>query len=317
MWLVLAVIAYFINAGVYVADKFLLSKKIHSSVVYAFWVGIWSIFNFIILAFDPYLPDLKWLIIELAAGALFLFTMVYWYKALHQSEATRVVPVVGSLVPVFSLLFSYLFLSENLTKDQFAAFVVLAIGGALISVKRTQMYLPGRVMARVQEVLGRIHAEYQPTRRLIMNSVVSAFFFAAYYVLMKYIYMNQPFIGSFVWSRLGTFLGVLTFLLVPKWREMIFEYQKSSGGNKGSLVFFMGVRIAAALAFITLNWAISLGNVAMVNVLQGSQYLFLLLIVLIMSIEFPKIYKEELGREVLVQKVVGVVLVSLGLYILV
>ena len=47
MWLTIAIGAYFINAGVYTADKFLLSKKIHSSISYAFYVGVWSIFNII------------------------------------------------------------------------------------------------------------------------------------------------------------------------------------------------------------------------------------------------------------------------------
>ena len=316
MWLIAAIGSYFINAGVYVADKFLLSKRIHSSIVYAFYVGIWSIFNFVILIFDPFVPTMKWLMIDLSAGALFLFTMVFWYKALHQSEATRVVPIVGSLVPIFSLLLSTVFLGASLTKQGTVAFAVLALGGALISVRRTKLYLPSWVFRRVHEILGSIHARYRPTERLIFNSIISSFFFAAYYILMKYIYIHQPFIGSFVWSRLGTFLAVLAILLVPKWREAIGDYQKNSRGQT-NLFFFLAVRIAAALAFISLNWAISLGEVAMINVLQGTQYLFLLIIVLIISARYPKIYKEELGNEVMLQKMIGVVLVGLGLYLLV
>ena len=104
MWLFITISAYMINAGVYVADKFLLSKKIHSSITYAFFVGIWSIFNFFILIIDPWVPNMKEFAIDLLAGMLFLFTLIFWYKALHQSEATRVVPIVGALVPIFSFL---------------------------------------------------------------------------------------------------------------------------------------------------------------------------------------------------------------------
>lgn len=315
MWLFATVGSYFINAGVYVADKFLLSKKIHSSITYAFFVGIWSIFNFVLLAFDPYLPDLHWLLIELTAGGLFLFTMVFWYKALHQSEATRVVPIVGALVPIFSLVLSFAFLGETLDKDSLAAFGILIAGGVLISVRNTKMHLPGKVVARLEDILGKIHARYLPVQRLIFNSIVSAFFFSVYYVLMKYIYSNEPFIGSFVWSRLGTFLGVIFILLVPPWRELIVEHQRGIRTRK-NIVFFLAVRLMAALAFITLNWAISLGSVAMVNALQGTQFLFLILIVLVLSAKFPKILHEEVGRGVLVQKILGVALVSLGLYIL-
>jgi len=42
----------------------------------------------------------------------------------------------------------------------------------------------------------------------------------------------------------------------------------------------------------------------------------LLIIVLILSVRYPKIYKEELGGDVMFQKIAGVILVSLGLYLL-
>ena len=123
MYILVAIISYFINAGIYVADKFLLSKKIHSSITYAFYVGIWSIFNIVLLALDPWLPNVRELMIDLLAGLLFLVTLIFWYKALHQSEATRVVPIVGALVPIFSFVFSFIFLGESLAERQLLAFV--------------------------------------------------------------------------------------------------------------------------------------------------------------------------------------------------
>ncbi len=320
MWLFASIAAYFINAGVYVADKFLLSKKIHSSIAYSFYVGIWSVFNIVLLFFSPWLPNAHELIIDLLAGFLFLVTLVFWYKALHQSEATRIVPIVGALVPVFSFILSFSFLGETLTKQQFIGFFVLIGGGVLISIKQTKLHIYQVVMNRIMEIygniLGEIHARYCPTSRLIINSVVAAVFFAAYYVLMKYIYMNQPFIGSFVWSRMGSFIGVLLMLFVPDWRRVIIRQQRGVKTPK-NLFYFLVIRLLAAAAFIMLNWAISLGNVALVNSLQGIQYLFLFVIVLIISVRFPKILKENLGGGILVQKIIGTLLVSLGLYMLV
>jgi hypothetical protein len=66
-----------------------------------------------------------------------------------------------------------------------------------------------------------------------------------------------------------------------------------------------------------LNWAISLGNVALINSLQGVQYVFLILIVFFLSTRYPKYLHEELGGGVLVQKVIGVSLVCTGLYMLI
>jgi drug/metabolite transporter (DMT)-like permease len=319
MWLLVTISSYFINAGVYVADKFLLSKKIHSSIAYAFYVGIWSIFNVVLLLFAPHwLPNLRELILDLLAGFLFLVTLVFWYKALHQSEASRVVPIVGALVPIFSFILSFIFLGEILSQRQFLAFGILICGGLLISIKRTKIYVYQKVVARFREIIGNIlgdvPARYQPTSRLLINSVFSAVFFAAYYVLMKYIYMYQPFIGSFVWSRLGSFLGVLLMLFVPGWRYLIVQQQKGAKTPK-NMVIFLIIRLMAAAAFIMINWAISTGNVAIVNALQGVQYLFLFLIILMVSRRFPKMLNEQLGGGVLMQKLIGTLMVGLGLYL--
>lgn len=320
MWLSVAIFAYFISAGVYTADKFLLSKKFHSSVVYAFFVGVWSIFNFVILVFDPWVPNLHQLSLDLFAGFLFLVTLVFWYKALHQSEATRVVPIVGALIPIFTLILSYVFLGQSLGERQFLAFINLIIGGILISVKETRFYALREVKEKTKDlfghILGGIHARYRPTRRLLLNSSLAAFLFASYFVLIKYIYMTQPFIGGFVWSRLGNFIGVLLILLVPGWRKLIKEKQEH-GRSPKNLPFFLSVRLAAAIAFILLNWAISMGNVALINSLKGTEYIFLLLIVFVLSAKFPGVLKEELRGGVLIQKILGTCLIAVGLYMLV
>jgi drug/metabolite transporter (DMT)-like permease len=319
MYILIAIGSYFVNAGVYVADKFFLSKKIHSSVTYAFYVGIWSIFNVLILILEPWTPNLQQLGLDLLAGFLFLVTLVFWYKALHQSEATRVVPIAGALIPIFSFVLSFIFLGEALTERQFLAFLVLINGGVLISVRHTRFYAVKEVGNRAREVFGRflgpIHAKYRPTRRLIINSVVASFFFASYYVLIKYVYLTQPFIGGFVWSRFGTFLGAILILAVPSWRKKVAGYQKDAK-KPSNLALLIAVRLFAALAFIMLNWAISMGNVALVNSLQGVQYVFLFFIVLILSSRYPRILKEQLGGGIMLQKIIGISLISLGLYML-
>lgn len=227
MYIIVAIFSYLLNAGVYISDKFLLSKKVHSSIVYAFYVGIWSIGNFVLLFFDPWIPDWWQLILDAAAGLLFLFTLIFWYKALHQSEATRVVPIVGALTPIFSFLLSMIFLETKLFAQEIIAFILLIAGGVLISVKRTRVYMFGETRERLKNISGNIFGQYRaglrPTSRLLINSLISAACFAAYFVFIKYIYSHthQPFIGAFVWSRFGSFIGVLIILTVPAWRRLI------------------------------------------------------------------------------------------------
>lgn len=321
MWLAVAILSYFINAGVYAGDKFLLSKKIHSSIAYAFYVGIWSFLNIFLLFFDPWVPNLQQFLLDMLAGLIFLATLIFWYKALHQSEATRVVPIVGALIPVFSFIFGFVFLGEALTERQLLAFAILIIGGVLISVKQTKFYEVHVAANRIKTVfgnaLGGIHAKYRPTQRLIVNSVVAALFFAAFYVLVKYIYTTQPFIGGFVWSRLGSFVGVHLMLFIPSWRKLIKDKNIGEQSSKPkSLFLFFFIRILAAVAFILLNRAVSLGNVALINSLQGAQYIFLFFIVLFLSSKYPKVLKEEVGGGVLFQKIIGALLITIGLYML-
>jgi threonine/homoserine/homoserine lactone efflux protein len=59
-----------------------------------------------------------------------------------------------------------------------------------------------------------------------------------------------------------------------------------------------------------------LGNVAVTNALQGTQYIFLFIMVLVLSSKYPKFLKEEAGRDILFQKIIGGLLIGIGLYML-
>jgi drug/metabolite transporter (DMT)-like permease len=316
MWLSISFLAYFINAGVYTADKFFLSKKIHSSISYAFYVGIWSIGNVFLFYFFPFMPTWQWLVIDLLAGLLFLWALVAWYKALHQSEATKVVPIVGAFIPIFSFLLSYIFLGESLSQKQLMALLVLIAGGVLISIKHKKESRIKKVFNNILHLFGSKSASHHPVERLIINSLISAFIFASYYVLIKYIYTNQPFMGSYLWTRMGSFIGALLLIVLPYNRKIIFEKKRRKSTTK-NLPLFLSIRFLAVIAFLLLNYAISLGNVAIINALQGVQYMFLILIFLILSKKYPKILKEEMGRTVLIQKFIGILLVGVGLYLLI
>lgn len=320
-WLSITLISYFINAGVYVADKHFLSNKIHSSISYAFYVGIWSIGNIVLLYFDWYIPSPKWLAWDFFAGALFLWALIAWYKALHQSEATRVVPIVGAFVPVFSLGLSYAILGELPNERHLVALLTLIAGGVLISLKENKhetwlMRCWKYFRVATSFITGTRRAVDHPLWRLITNSLVAAFAFAAYYVTAKYLFIHQPFIGAYTWTRIGGFLAALALLISPYNRSLIFDRRRKKEAVR-NLPLFLFVRFMAVIAFILLNYAISLGDVAIVNALQGAQYVFLLIIALILADTYPKILREELGGAVLLQKLIGVVLIGIGLWLLV
>jgi len=53
-----------------------------------------------------------------------------------------------------------------------------------------------------------------------------------------------------------------------------------------------------------------------VNALQGLQYVFLLFFAVFLSFKFPNILKEEVSRDVLLQKIIAVLLIGGGLVLL-
>src|SRR5690606_27976127 len=168
----------------------------------------------------------------------------------------------------------------------------------------------------VSFITGRRRAEDHPIWRLLVNSTVAAFAFAAYYVTAKYLFMHQPFIGAYTWTRIGGFLAAIALLISPYNCSLIFDYKRKKEAVR-NLPLFLFVRFMAVVAFILLNYAISLGSVAIVNALQGAQYVFLLLIALLLADKYPKVLREELSGSILLQKFLGVVFIGFGLWLLV
>ena len=226
----------------------------------------------------------------LAAGGTFILALIWFYAALKQNEASRVVPLVGGLVPLFTFVLAYFYLGERLANNQILGFVALVVGGVLITLDKK-----GKGSAT-----GYLYA------------VIAAFVFAVSFVLTKQVFIEQNFVSGFVWSRIGGFLLALLILLIPKERHAIFHPEKTKQG-RNIFALFIGGQIAGALGFVLVNYAISLASVSLVNAMQGVQYVFLLIAIAFLGRKFPKVLSEKLSGGVLVQKLAAIVLISLGI----
>ena len=73
------------------------------------------------------------------------------------------------------------------------------------------------------------------------------------------------------------------------------------------------------MANVLQNWAISLAPlvyIAVINALQGVQYVFLLIFAVLLSVKFPQILREEISGNIIFQKAVAILVIALGLAIL-
>lgn len=291
-WLVLTLIAYFFSAIVAIIDKFLISKKIQQPISYTFYIGILSILSlFLIFIGGLVWPKLEHFFLSLLTGALFILALIFFFEALRINETSRVLPLVGSFLPVFSFLLSLIILKEKLTLFSLIACFFLILGGFLMAL--------------------RFHQNKNYFIKGWGFIILSAFLFALSFVLSKIIYLHLPFLSGFIWIRIGSFIFSLGFLLSKKLRGIIFCSLKTIEQNVS--LIFLGNQGLAALHFILLNVAISLNSVSLINALQGVQYVLVFFFALIISKKFSYLFQEELEKRVIFQKIIAIILILIGL----
>lgn len=293
-WIIIAIISHFLTAIVFIIDKFIVSKTAIRPVIYSFYVGILGGLTILLFPFGFELISLKQIIISFMAGILFIFATLYFYKTIKISEISRIIPIIGGAVAVFTLILTYLFLEERLSSNQFIAFILLVFGGLIILWPKRN-----KKMFSFQK---------------ISFILLSALFFAGSYVLTKMVFIEQSFINGFIWIRLGSVLGACLLLILPRNRKIIFNISKEI--KKKTIILPIFSKSLSAFAFFLLNYAIFLGNVALVNALQGVQYVFLLIMAFFLSAKFPQIIKEQINRGVIFKRILGIIFVCLGLIFL-
>lgn len=295
-WFLFAIIAYFFYALVSTIDKFLLRQPATTKpVVFSFYIGILSIFTFVLAPLGLSWPGVGKFLFAVLAGLVFFIYLSLFFRALDINETSRVIPIIGGVTPILVLFFSYLFLSEGLGIRQFVAFALLVFGGILISLKKKE----GTISEGVKGV----------------KYIIAALLFgSSYLVLAKFVFFQQNFISGFLWSRLGIVLGAILLLLWRPWRREIFSGARHA--TKGLSALLVSNKLIAGFGSLFLHLAISRGNVSLINAMQGTEYAFLFILALILSKKFPQILRERLSAGIIAQKIIAICLIGVGLAIL-
>ncbi|MBM3257817.1 MAG: hypothetical protein FJZ05_01180 [Candidatus Nealsonbacteria bacterium] len=299
LWLTVTIVAYLIMAVVFLVDKYLLISAIPNPKVYAFLIGIAGVFLVFLMPFvDFYVPSVFQLLLSFGSGASFILALFFFFKALQKFSVSQVVPAVGALTPIITFFLIYLssFGKETLSFFEASSFAILIIGSILITFEK----------------------EKSVNWQSLKLSFLAAFLFSFYFVMAKYVYLEQPFFNGLIWTRLGgAVLALFLFIIWPDIKKDIFA--KQDGLRKNSLAMVAANQAAGAGAGILQNWAIALAPlayIAFINALQGVQYVFLLALSVFLSFKFPNILNEFLSKKIIVQRVAAVLLIVLGLALL-
>ncbi|MEK7203718.1 MAG: EamA family transporter [Patescibacteria group bacterium] len=280
-WLYIAVIAYFVNASVFVIDKYLLSTKIPRPFAYAFWTAILSSFVFVLVPVID-LPDFGFFVLSFVSGAAFFLGNVFIFKTVKLSDASIAATKVGALTAIFTYVFSLLILKEVFLLSNFFAIAFLILGILF---------------------LGKIR------KGIMAHALISGIFFGLSLVLLKLAFTEAGFLNGFFWTRIGFIGAALISLVSDRAREEIsLSFRQAPAKSKFIFVFN---KILAGIGFITLYLAILLGNVSLTNALLGVEFVFIFFLTLFLRNKIPAI-AENLKREVLAYKLFGIAFVVVG-----
>lgn len=303
-WILIVFAAQFLNAIVSIIDKHIVtSEKVAKPITYAFYVGVLSTLSILIFAFNiiplgfeglPSInninqPSLVLAFLSLLLGYAFLLALVYLYKALKKADASDVVPVIGSTNAVLTFLISFIFLGELLTKNFIIGFFFLVVGGLILS-------------------------HFRFSFNILKLTLFSGFFYAVYFVIMKFLFNEYAFDQTFFWSRIGILLATLSVLLIPHYRKIIFHGTRKSKAQHA--LWVLGNNILGGVAGIALLKATELGSVTIVQALNGLQFAFLIILSIFFGKITPLSFGENNSMKDVLQKSVSVSLIIIGFYFL-
>lgn len=286
-------LAYFLNSVAVVIDKILLTDAIPNPLIYIFYISFFSLAALPLLVFT-HVPTLE--VFLLASGSTILWTvaMYFLYRCLQLGNPTRVIPVVGTLTPLFLILQSII--TRSITATEFGAVMFLVIGLLFLT-------------------LGDWRGNM--SKRELYQEVLSSILFAISYILLREAYLQEQFLTVLVWSRLiliplGAFL-----IIIPETRRVIFAtaHKTFRLRSKMGALFLVGQAFGGANELL-LTFSISLANPALVNSIQGVQYVFIFIFTLFLAKRFPHVFPEKHTRLNLLGKALGIVSIGAGLYIL-
>lgn len=291
-WIVLVILAHLFYALVLIFDKYILSKSMPHPIVYSFYVGFLGIFVLVLIPFGFIMPSGSEVFWSLIAGVVQISGFLTFYKAVNREEISRVVPFVGAVSSIFVLILSSFIIKEFLTFQQIIAFMLLVLGCLVIGFKEKRFLEKG--------VLG--------------LSIASAFFFALFWVITKYLFLGTNFVSGLIWVRVGVALIALTLLFSKKNRELIFLETKRVK-LKTTKLFVLG-RILNTTGSLFLYLAVFWGSVSLINAFQGMQYIFVLILSLLFFKKIPSL-REQFDKKVIVQRIIAVIFICAGLSLLI
>lgn len=295
-WMIFALLSPAVYTVVNFIDKYLIEKEVkdyRGMPIYASIMGgvMGTIFWFTTgMHFLPYFDAL----LVLTSGILQIFGMALYFRAISKSETSQLI-IFFQMLPIFILIFSYIFLEEIITMRQIIGFITLLVASIGLSFDKQ-------------------NAKFELSSAFYLILAVDIIW-ALSAVLMKFTIHTSEFAHILTYESWGIALGgLILFLFVPVIRRSFISTQKQLHkkvlavmfSNEGLFV------LAKSLAF----YAYLIGPVSLVSVVGGSvQVFFGIILGTVLTLFFPTIFKEDISRNNISKKIVFGAVICVGMWL--
>jgi uncharacterized membrane protein len=292
-WFYFALLSSVLISGVNIIDKILISDYKIPPLVYVLVISATSLMPLVTLAFFHLTPlPLGILAFTILVGFVRIYYTLPYFKALMVEEVSRVIPLL-QLTPVFVLILSSLFLHEVLRPEDYVAFGLLVLGGTLFAIRLTKGI--------------RISLAFY-------LMILSSFLLALYSVALKYLFSVQDFYTIFIWVQIAGFITFFQFIPLRPFRSSLISTYKMTSRQIG--VILVAEQAVAYVSVFAYNYAIANGPLTLISSVGATQPLFVLLFATILSYRFPRVLREELTKMDVALKVLGLIAIFAGTYLI-
>jgi len=242
------------------------------------------------MIFSPALPEGgDWLWVILVGLFYNLANLAYFY-ALKLEESTRVIPLY-SLTNIFLPVLAAVFLGEIFGGRQYLGILLIIVGSFVIMAR-------GSISSVVKN-------------RAMGLMALSALSCSLGYVITKYLLSFYRYETVFGYTRF--FTGFLGFFILMKYLKEIIRYFSSL--KKRYIYLVTASEILNLGGGILMTISFSFWFVALAEAAASAQYIFLFLWVILFTRFKPSILSEELNRKIMVQKIISIILIIAGIYL--
>jgi drug/metabolite transporter (DMT)-like permease len=292
-WFYFALLSSVLISGVNIIDKILISDYRIPPLVYVLVISATSLMPLVTLAFFHLTPlPLGILAFTILVGFVRIYYTLPYFKALMVEEVSRVIPLL-QLTPVFVLILSSLVLREALRPQDYVAFGLLVLGGTLFAIRLTKGI--------------RISLAFY-------LMILASFLLALYSVALKYLFSIQDFYTIFIWVQIAGFITFFQLIPFKPFRNSLIKTYKVTNRKIG--IILVAEQAVAYVSVYAYNYAIAHGPLTLISSVGATQPLFVLLFAIILSYRFPRVLREELTKMDVALKVLGLIAIFAGTYLI-